>query len=385
MFFLFNLSCILFFILLLLSSCKVEKHAKIAIELISIVMVMLIASSRVFFQTDSDDMIRYYESYVMASQLDYLDYIGFYRREIFFESFNWLIANFSSGSLNVNQYTFILISPTVLFGYVFFKRVAPDNNISVAFLCMLMPGLLLVETQLVRQAMSFFVFLYAMSVNRIRYKYMFLLISIMIHLTSFIYIIFWILGTKFLIPFFKVTKGKFTFLCICICFGIGIGSNVYYLEIINFFAGLPFVDYKISYLLSANFETFSIGKLYLIFCLLLSFVSHVIFLHDDSFLKRAFKLNPDLNQLQINYIVFNYVLLCFILVFIGIQQLVERFSVLNFTSMPIFLAYSISFFKVKNFNMVRLYPVYVIIFFVYYIYMVFQPSDFSLFDGYFIS
>ncbi|MFQ2286668.1 EpsG family protein [Aeromonas dhakensis] len=383
MFLIFILSSILFFILSFLSVCKVEKSAKIYLDFLCLLIIILTASSREFFQTESDDMIRYYESYINASESGYFEYLDIYGREALFESFNWIVAWVTAGALNVNQYAFIIISPTVLFCYLFYKRISPNENASIAFLCLLIPGLMLMETQLVRQTMGFFLFLYAMTMSRYFHRILFILAALMIHSTTIIFVILWFFSERILIRFFKFTKGYFAFPILLLCYFIGLLLSRYYSELVVMMTDLPFIGFKANFLLMLDLMPLVFAKLYIVYFILVCFLCVMIFSFWGGAVNKGNVLCSRLNELQIKYLVFSYTACCFILIFSGVGQLVERFIVLFFSSIPMLSVYILNSLSFRRFNGVSLYPLIVFVFFLYYIFMLLQPSDFSLFNGYF--
>ncbi|MBO2661847.1 MULTISPECIES: EpsG family protein [Shewanella] len=382
MFYLFILSCILFFCLLFLSVCKIEKNIQRFLEFFFILIILITASSREFFQTNSDDMIRYYDSYLVAAKSDYLQYIYIYGREFLFETFNWFIAWITSGVLNVNQYTFLIILPTICFSYFFYKTITPNENVSIALLCLLVPGLMLIETQLVRQTMGYFIFLYSMTISRRSYKILLILAAIMIHATTFFLALIWYFSDKLLIKFFRTTKGIFVLPFFISCYLIGLKLTNHYQTIVANMASLPFIGFKADFLLTIDLVPFVFAKLYFVFFALVCFICTIVFsFKNDMSVTTNRKIVFNLNELQVKHLTFSYALCCLILLFSFIGQLVDRFIVLTFSSFPIFIIYFLSAIKIKKVKSVSFYPWIVFVFFLYYIFMLLQSSHFSLFNG----
>lgn len=368
------------------SVCKLEKNTELFLEFSFILVILLTASSREFFQTDSDDMIRYYESYIVAAKSDYLEYINIYGREPLFETFNWFVARLTLGVLNVNQYTFIIVLPTVFFGYIFYKTITPNNNISIALLCLLVPGLMLIETQLVRQTMGYFIFLYSMTISRRSYKTLLIFIAVMIHATTIFFALIWYFSDRFLIKFFRATKGIFVLPIFISCYLIGLKITDHYQTIVAKMASLPFIGFKADFLLMVELVPIVFAKLYFVFFALVCFICTIVFSfkNDLSITKgRKITFNFNLNELQVKHLTFSYVLCCFILLFSFIGQLVDRFIVLAFSSLPIFIVYFLNSIKIKKMKIINFYPWIIFVFFLYYIFMLLQPSYFSLFNGIF--
>ena len=188
---------------------------------------------------------------------------------------------------------------------------------------------------------------------------------------------------RILIRFFKFTKGYFAFPILLLCYSIGLLLSRYYSELVVMMTDLPFIGFKANFLLMLDLMPLVFAKLYIVYFILVCFLCMMIFSFWGGTVNKGNVLCSRLNELQIKYLVFSYTACCFILIFSGVGQLVERFIVLFFSSIPMLSVYILNTLSFRRFNGVGLYPLIVFVFFLYYIFMLFQPSDFSLFNGYF--
>ncbi|MDF2155717.1 EpsG family protein [Vibrio sp. CAU 1672] len=133
-----------------------KKYIDVFFVLIISVLASYIGSTRNVFQTDSDDLIRYYASYLELSRGLVLD------REVVFQLFNYFIyKNF--GDITPQTYLFLVTLPKNILFCILLTKLRRDNSdfgYLIAALCVLFPLNILVGTQLIRQQFAIILFIY---------------------------------------------------------------------------------------------------------------------------------------------------------------------------------------------------------------------------------
>ncbi|EKH6497961.1 hypothetical protein AAEZ94_003227 [Providencia rettgeri] len=119
-----------------------------------------IASTRMVFATNSDDLIRYYDAYINIPSYTIWEYLGWENRELLFQLYNFFIYE-SLGEISPNSYLFFITLPCFFIYAISLSKVKNDLQFRfLFFLSLFLPPILMYNTQLIRQGLAFY-FLFA--------------------------------------------------------------------------------------------------------------------------------------------------------------------------------------------------------------------------------
>lgn len=357
-----GLTFVSFIFIFIFSFVKMPKEIQCSFEVCMLFLISVIASSRGFFITQSDDMLRYYDAYLLASKYNFIDYLFITEREPFFELYTWLISNLISDQMPVNAFCFFLVFPTVTFLYIFYKKLSRGNP-SFAFMCLLTPNLLLIETQLVRQAMGYAIFMFAITRERRNLKLILFFLAVMVHATSFVFVLIWLFGNKVIIPLARYSRGFIFFPTIIFSFILGTLIKKHYATIVDVFISIPYIGYKANYLKLLEFDSMEFSILIKIFFLSLAMLLSIVFFNYNSKCISENKINIHVGDERL--ITFIFLMACLVLLFSGMNQLAERFFSLIYSSLPVIFLNFLFYFKMKLYQ-AKIVKLFIILFFVAY-------------------
>lgn len=331
----------------------------------------LMASSRVLFLDQSDDLIRYYQAYSSININDINAFINISNRELLFQYYNVAIYYFF-GELSARVYLFLMVLPTSFFYVCSLFKVKNIFGVPtyLVIFSIFAPAVLMHDSQLIRQAMSMSILFLALLVENKKIKWFLVFLSFGIHAVS---IVFYLL---YRVVYFIFSKGLIKPFLIIIAFLVVSGSFLLK-KVLSLLEVIPFISGKLGFILNIpiNYVT---SPIYVV-----SIFSVLFFI---------FKYRPG-NDKQANfYILLSAIFIVFIFCFPYVE-LAQRFSVyLNFYIL--FVLYMLIKAVIcsvnKNFKLMminvdlivlNLIMVYVsVVFFRYLL----APSPFTLFNGIFL-
>jgi len=239
---------------------------KIAIVfIVFIVFLSILFSSRTYFITASDDIFRYYHSYLRARDYSLFQYIDYIDREIIYTAGNWFAYQIF-GHISPRFYLFITSLTFNCFMMLALVKIFKNNKYKLFIVFAILSTPVMVgQTQLVRQLLSFAIFLLAFSYpNRIAQVLLFVF-ALGIHKVSIIFFcVLWSykwVGKLILTPFVLIVG-------VIIAFIIGRLLNIN--SIIDFLVIIPFIGDKAYFLVGIDITPlrFGVTSLFSLFCFL---------------------------------------------------------------------------------------------------------------------
>ena len=366
---------ILFIFFVFFSQVDIHNKYKSNFLIFSLAMFFcLLASSRLLFDTQSDDLIRYYNDYANIKAVDFFDYIANSPREILFDIYNWLLYQ-GLGADDVRLYLFFVIAPTMLFKVFAIRNVSPENfkMISV-LLCGTAVSSLTYDTQLIRQAMALSILFFGISLADRRIMLLCFLISFFIH-NSMVLFVFLFYFSFSLRTWFIRTKGNAVILFLIISF---VGQGLFEFIIEDFLLVIsnhvPFLNEKLGFvrlfLSSGESKSFS-----------LSSFTYLSFLWSYVGLFFYFKFNNGYAEKVEVFLTFVLLLFSFILFTSSIPEMTMRFSSYILLFSPLYLLVMIDTLKVeyvhKRISVLFFSSLYLLIFII----NITSQTSFVLFDS----
>ena len=189
---------------------KSEPELRYLLIFLLILLASLTASSRLIGETYSDDLIRYYNSYLDAGVYSFMDYLALNSRELAFQSLNWLLYQLM-GDFGIRNFLFIFCFIICSLTSIVIYKVTPEEyRIICILLCLLTPSFLLFSTQLIRQTLAVALFFNYVVMKR-KGKYLFLIASIAIHYVVLLFLVPFYLFSKYRCQIFIQYRGLFAF------------------------------------------------------------------------------------------------------------------------------------------------------------------------------
>ncbi|MDD9196710.1 EpsG family protein [Aliivibrio sp. S3MY1] len=265
--YLFGLICVFLYpILLAVSLGKYRAIYDVLFGLTIVIFASLLFSSRVYFLSESDDMIRYYSSYLQAGSYDYLQYMKIVNREWVYISSDWLTYQVF-GVINPRIYLFLKsLTFNGIFVFALFKIFKQQRYRLFIILAIVTVPSIGIHTQLVRQLLGFAIFLLAIGFPGKSKHVLFLILSIGVHKVSIIYfILLWSY------PFFKrfIFNNTFLFLALILCLFLGRLINID--MIVEILQSIPEIGKKANFITMVEIDRIKFGITSLIVILLCFF------------------------------------------------------------------------------------------------------------------
>ncbi|WP_158307909.1 EpsG family protein, partial [Pseudoalteromonas sp. BSi20429] len=240
------------------------KNSKFEISLLAVfsivVLVSLTASSRMIGETYSDDLLRYYNSFLEASKHDLFEYLQLNSREFAFQSLNWVLFQIF-GDLGIRNFLFIFsFFISTLASIVIYRISPPEYRIICILLCLLTPSYLLFSTQLIRQTLAIFLF-FCFATTRGKYKYIYLIFAISMHYVVFTFLLPFLLINRYKKYLFAY-KGAVTVILSMFFLYMSVVVAHNYSVIIKLITELPIIGDKALYLLYIDRQATTVGSVF---------------------------------------------------------------------------------------------------------------------------
>jgi len=340
-----------------------------------ILVLALIASSRVLMQDPSDDLTRYYKVYLLAKDAGLMDYLSMFNREILFQIYNWILFQFI-GEVHPRLYLFFMVFPTVLFGgLALYKISPPEYKFLVTMLCFLTPSMLTLETQLIRQTMSIMVVIYAFTIDSKFIRRFLLFSSFLLHSVAIVFIIL-----LHFIPLFRKeiirSNGIILFVFLIAAFFLHKFMISNFDELVFLISSIPNIGYKVSFLKAIDFENIRLGTI-LVFSIIVFLFSVFIFFSGVKRCSTALIARP-MSGVEA-FIFINFIFLFIALSFYSVRPLAERFTMYISSFSPFFFFYILSKYSIKQKYLIEM--LFVSLNIVLFIANSMTPSSFAIFNG----
>lgn len=152
------------------------------------VLAAALVSSRKLLVSQSDDLWRYYETYIQIKDQNLISFLGETTREPLFQAYNWLIYQAFGDALSERGYLLVAVIPSSLFLCLFVSKIAPARiRFFVLTSVIFAPSIVGVESQLIRQSLGIFIFLYAMTLKGSA-RAVFITLSILAHYILLVFV-----------------------------------------------------------------------------------------------------------------------------------------------------------------------------------------------------
>lgn len=315
----------------------------------------LVSSSRSIFLTSSDDLIRYYEMYLILGDegRDLIRYI--FIKEPAFQLLNLLLYKiFGDISPRVLLFLYVLITNIFIAG-TFYRLKVVRFSFVICFLFMLTPQLLIAETQLIRQVMASSIMMLAVVSISNKRRNLLLCLSVLTHYVFVMPVLLYFILKKMNLT----NKGiAFSLLCAFI-FAKALKLILYSKSHILMF--IPLIGRKIEYFIASN----SVNNNSLGFSFILVLFSFLIYL----WCQKDFKLEVIQK--------FNILILTNFFLFLAFsfdERISSRFLYLTLPFLPYFILFVMERLKLEKYILL---PIFVIL--VLHFRLASLDHDFSLF------
>lgn len=322
-----------------------------------------IASTRTIFLTYSDDLFRYYEAYQSVPYVSFEEYIFWDNREPLFQLYNQVIF-LVFGEISPELFLQLIIMPGFIAYFCCLNKLS--NKIPfgwLVYLSLLLPPILIYNTQLIRQAIAFYLLFLSILSSRTSSKFIFLALAVGFHYVTIPVAITYLSLRKFVVD----RDVRFRFISIFVLLFLLISLPYIFNNLLMIFSKLPFLSEKIVFL-SGEGVKISINHIGL-FCFLVTFIYLVL----------CFSKVDELNKM------YGIVLTLFLLASLGLyfEPVAQRFVVFLFSflipcGIEILRRYLNGSFSVLI--ILAVVTIYLIITIKYLT----EPSYFVLFNGFFV-
>ncbi len=333
-----------------------------------VVLVSLTASSRMIGETYSDDLSRYYDSFLAAGKYGFFEYLQLNNREFAFQSLNWLLFQIF-GDLGIRNFLFIfsfLISS--LASLVIYRISPPEYRIVCILLCLLTPSYLLFSTQLVRQTLAIILF-FCFATTKGKYKYLYLIFAIAIHYVVLTFLLPFILINKYK-KFLFVYKGALTIIVSLFFLYLSGFVAHNYSVIIKLITELPVVGDKALYLLYIDRQKTTVGSVFI--------ASIFLFYSLFFFISKEKQENYEFS----NFLVFYFIFISVVFLFFNFKPLSERFSPYITIFFPVLFYNFLVLVKLSVLYRLVFNYVFLFLFLALFYFAAEFPHPFSLYNGY---
>ncbi|PCQ39016.1 hypothetical protein CQA26_04750 [Providencia rettgeri] len=165
------------------------KSINFTIILFLSLLASYIASTRITFETSSDDLIRYYSAYSSIPFYTFYEYLTWDNREPLFQLYN-LFTYKIFGEIPPNDYLFLMVLPGFIIYAVALKKISVNFQFSsLFFLSLFLPPILMYNTQLIRQGLSFYFLFASFLVSKKSSRNILIFISAGLHFLAVVMII----------------------------------------------------------------------------------------------------------------------------------------------------------------------------------------------------
>lgn len=242
------------------------KYIQLGLSIICLLLYLTFGFSREMLVSHSDDLIRYYETYLRSDYMSFYSYIQIENREPLFQAYNYMLYSLL-GEIPPRYYLVFMIWITGLFHFISMVRAnALTNSSAIYGWVLLLPPVIMYDTQLIRQGMSISLLCSGILFGNRKAGTLLIVSSFFVHATSFfVYIAFFSLKA-----IFNVTSDRILFFILPLVFiSPFIFISIFDLSY-DYLSSIEFISRKISFLTSLNYNL-RISPLYF-FSLIYSFV-----------------------------------------------------------------------------------------------------------------
>lgn len=341
----FHSVILILIIVLMLFPFFIEKFTgKRYFQLSYFLLTLLLLSTRKIAEVPSDDLIRYFGTYLDATTLGLSEYLTLTNREPVFQSYSWFIYQLFGSNLDIRSFSIISVMPSIFLLILLASKSSNAKSHSFILVSLLFsPSLLFVEMQLIRQSMAIYMLICSFFYMGYK-KYLLLLMSVLTH-----YIVLPISILIFLITkIFNLASFRLYFLLCVVIFGYATSYiiGLYFHELSEVLSS-SFFGGKFNFFTVAEKGSYPVGIMFII-----SIITFNVWFY-FAVLERYKYGGGDSSDMPLVFLF--YIMLCIILITHQYNIVVTRISPF-FIGFSFFYIYKImQYINLKGFKKVHVY------------------------------